>query len=224
LFGPCASAARCTRRSPEIGYSQLLGITSRRRALSQGGHSPHPARCVERHPAAGSEERSQGAGRAERRGRDSSFFFGTASVAGPRSLARRWRLAVRLGRFCAKPEPGLPASCPRTRSGNGGTYGATAERPDCTPDYAAAPSLAALTVSLMGSITASRCNATAITQPNASQLTDTTQRAEPHGTPSHAIVQQRFFLAADLQVDLDPSRRRTTVQSRRSRRRGPTAR
>jgi len=57
----------------------------------------------------------------------------------------------------------------------------------------------------MGSITASICNATAITQPNASQLAENTQRAEPHGTPSLAIVQQRFFLAADLQVDFDPS-------------------
>lgn len=83
-------------------------------------------------------------------------------------------------------------------------YWGPAERPDCTPDYAAALSLAAMTVSLTGSIIASRCNATAITQPNASQLTDNTQRAEPHGTPSPAIVQQRFLLAADLQVDFDP--------------------
>ena len=36
------------------------------------------------------------------------------------------------------------------------------------------------------------------------QLTDNTQPAEPQATPSPAIVQQRFFLAADLQVDFDP--------------------
>jgi hypothetical protein len=61
-----------------------------------------------------------------------------------------------------------------------------------------------MAVSLMGSLTANRCNATAITQPNASQLTDNTQRAEPHGKLRPAIVQQHFVLAADLQIDFNP--------------------
>jgi hypothetical protein len=78
-------------------------------------------------------------------------------------------------------------------------YWATAERPKCTPQYAAALCL-----------TASRCrrlarsqqaDATAIPQPTRINTSRQHPALKRHGTSNHANVQQLFVQATDLQVN-----------------------
>ena len=99
---------------------------------------------------------------------------------------------------------------------------ATAEPPNCTPEYAAVLPLAAMTVSLIGSITASSRDATPIPQPFRINIGRQHPARRTASHIGHRPVSNSFVRTADLEFDSDPSRSRTAVQSRRARR-GPTA-
>lgn len=103
---------------------------------------------------------------------------------------------------------GPSLSWPRAQYGKGSMCWATAEPPNCTPEYAAVLPLAAMTVSLIGSITASSRNATPIPQPFRINI----GRQHPaRRTASHILhrpVSNSFVRTADLEFDSDPSRSR----------------